>query len=692
MKRIMAFALLLILLFTGAASGESAAAKLQEIYAEAELLMATGDYAGAAAKFEALGAYSDAQQMSMYCKAVWAAEQMSMFDVAIAAFTDLGDFRDSRQMADYYAARKKESIADSYPLATASDSSLDFAKKQYDEAITAYAAHILYKDCMTRMASCQEKLLALQAEQAARAEAKKEETYQAALALEAQGEYQEAYNRFSSIRDYKDSADHVAVCLLAIHEAIYQQAVALEAEGKYEDAAAMYTRIKSHKDSQERLDRCNAEIRRRQEEAIYQKALALEQQGKYEEAIKVYKTIQDYGDSAERISFCQQKINAIIAAKNAAEMSKYIQANEKKAEGRFSAALALYQTIDQSSLDQQTADNVKNAISSLQAKIKQSKYDAVSYCSDGMIEVIQNKKYGFANQYGWLVIPCEYSAVDAFSEGLARVKKDGKWGFINKTGKIVIACKYDYAGSFHEGLALIEKNGKYGYIDQMGKEVITPKVDDAFDFSEGLAPVVVKGKKGYIDKTGKIVISTKYAAVGDFHEGMAVVATGIDSYLVIDSQGKTVFKLKQGELGTEFSEGMLLATRIKNFKGVAEAFYNKAGKSVILLKNWDWAEEFHNGLSAVRDSKNLWGFINTSGKTVISAQYDSVGLPLFGFCDAGVAVVKKNGKWGVIDQQNKTVVPFSYESGAGYSEGVAVMLGKDKQIVLFDTQGNRIEQ
>ena len=47
------------------ANSELAATTLQELYTQSELLMVQGDYAGAAAKFESLSAYSDASQMTM---------------------------------------------------------------------------------------------------------------------------------------------------------------------------------------------------------------------------------------------------------------------------------------------------------------------------------------------------------------------------------------------------------------------------------------------------------------------------------------------------------------------------------------------------------------------------------------------------------------------------------------------------
>ena len=90
MKRLLALALTLCLLAGLTACGASP----QKAYEQAEALMASGKYAEAAAKFEELGAYSDASQMAMYCRAVDAAETQGQFDVAVTAFSQMGDFKD----------------------------------------------------------------------------------------------------------------------------------------------------------------------------------------------------------------------------------------------------------------------------------------------------------------------------------------------------------------------------------------------------------------------------------------------------------------------------------------------------------------------------------------------------------------------------------------------------------------------
>ncbi|MFH5163641.1 WG repeat-containing protein [Campylobacter coli] len=61
---------------------------------------------------------------------------------------------------------------------------------------------------------------------------------------------------------------------------------------------------------------------------------------------------------------------------------------------------------------------------------------------------------------------------------MAKVELNRKYGFIDKSGKIVIEPKFDGVGNFSEGLAKVKLNGKYGFIDKSGKIVIEPKFDD----------------------------------------------------------------------------------------------------------------------------------------------------------------------------------------------------------------------
>src|SRR5690606_2953533 len=95
-----------------------------------------------------------------------------------------------------------------------------------------------------------------------------------------------------------------------------------------------------------------------------------------------------------------------------------------------------------------------------------------------------------------------------------------KWGYKDETGAIIIPPKYDWASKFSEGLALVELNRKSGFIDKTGAVIIPLEYDAVASFSEGLASVSIGGyfggKWGFIDKTGKVIIPIEYNGVYSF--------------------------------------------------------------------------------------------------------------------------------------------------------------------------------
>jgi hypothetical protein len=92
-----------------------------------------------------------------------------------------------------------------------------------------------------------------------------------------------------------------------------------------------------------------------------------------------------------------------------------------------------------------------------------------------------------------------------------RQGKERKWGYVDKTGAMIIPLQFDSASLFKEGLAVVSIGDKYGYIDTSGKFAINPQFDFANDFEDGIASVGVKTNSeyvntfGYIDKVGKYI-------------------------------------------------------------------------------------------------------------------------------------------------------------------------------------------
>ncbi len=92
---------------------------------------------------------------------------------------------------------------------------------------------------------------------------------------------------------------------------------------------------------------------------------------------------------------------------------------------------------------------------------------------------------------------------------------------------------------------------------------------------------------------------------------------------------------------------------------------------------------FADGRAMVCVSDSKYGFIDKTGKEVISAQYDE-GISF----EDGLAAVCKDGKWGAIDINGKVVIPLMYEEAYGTGEGY-MAVGMDGKFGLVDVS-NRV--
>ncbi|NML40618.1 WG repeat-containing protein [Chitinophaga sp. G-6-1-13] len=157
-------------------------------------------------------------------------------------------------------------------------------------------------------------------------------------------------------------------------------------------------------------------------------------------------------------------------------------------------------------------------------------------------------------------------------------------------------------GLFTEGLAwALVPGGNYGYIDTTGNMVIKPQFREAGIFREGLAII---GQSfgghihyGYINRQGSLVIPCQYEDAHDFSYGRAAVnKKGVWEY--IDRQGKTA-------LGPAF---VRIDTIIDKTYGGA---YNEIKPHPL---------SFRNGRLLVRKGK-LYGFVDTAGHWVVPPAY-----------------------------------------------------------------------
>lgn len=179
---------------------------------------------------------------------------------------------------------------------------------------------------------------------------------------------------------------------------------------------------------------------------------------------------------------------------------------------------------------------------------------------------------------------------------------------------------------------------------------------------------------------------------------------------LIDSNGNEI-KVPSGyEIETRkggVSEGMLIVRQAVVGgiypKDYAYGVMDTSGKLVLPAK-YDSIGPFCEGLAEVGEAYTYqtevagmpmqgiaykYGFIDKSGKLVIPMIYESVssttmvwdgdmGELKVGFSE-GLISVQKDGKWGVIDAQGNTVLPFKYDRGIGsFHNGLASFSNGEK--------------
>ena len=212
-------------------------------------------------------------------------------------------------------------------------------------------------------------------------------------------------------------------------------------------------------------------------------------------------------------------------------------------------------------------------------------YDRIDEFSEGLVLLVKEKKFGFADMQGNIVIPIKFdysselSAANGFQNGFAKIEQNKKRGLLNKSGKIYIPCEYDDIRNFSEELCAVKRGGKWGYIDRNNKQKINFQFDYAWDFSVygGLARVKTKGKTGFINQKGEQVVPATFDEATDFKNGISIV-TSAEKKGVLDSSGKLIIPCEMDEIE---EAGIKMLKLEKNGKS---AYYN------LSLQKQVWAE------------------------------------------------------------------------------------------------------
>lgn len=321
-------------------------------------------------------------------------------------------------------------------------------------------------------------------------------------------------------------------------------------------------------------------------------------------------------------------------------------------------------------------------------------YDDISTpVSRGLYQVYKNKKGGYIDSSGNVVVPLVYDSLTPFYHGFASVCRESKCGLIDEEGKLILPELYEQVLPPVAGREMIEFkiNGKWGVANTEGMIVVEHQFDEIqfvghqlyavrngnkwgildphrgmivgyeydqigkyFDYfyssighykrvDYGLAPVQKGDRYGYINPEGALVVPLVFDIALSFRGGLAKVSRG-GEWFHIDKDGKVVFipGYSSEKIGSTAHGYHVLVKKDENLEGDDFIYLNSDGGQVE-RKEAAFGFDAH-GLSEATNA-GMWGYINKKYEYVVLPKYDSVGS----FNSAGYSLVTRGGGWVVID-------------------------------------------
>ncbi|MBW3517904.1 WG repeat-containing protein [Flavobacterium sp. NKUCC04_CG] len=154
-----------------------------------------------------------------------------------------------------------------------------------------------------------------------------------------------------------------------------------------------------------------------------------------------------------------------------------------------------------------------------------AEYDQIFYDERSKVYIVKTAKFGMLNENLNIILPTEYDEIKPSKDNkLFLIGKDKKYGFVNARGKMVIDIKYEAADVFSEGLAPVLKDGKWGFINEKDEVMIPFQfVGKMKSFENGYATFyqdkVSTNQKTPLINSKSVFINKKGRMIGKLQEG-----------------------------------------------------------------------------------------------------------------------------------------------------------------------------
>ncbi len=267
----------------------------------------------------------------------------------------------------------------------------------------------------------------------------------------------------------------------------------------------------------------------------------------------------------------------------------------------------------------------------------------------------------------------------------------GKWGFADEDGNIIIPCEYDEVSPFVDGSAAVEKKDHCGLIDMNGKPIGRGLIYGGIDLigTHSVYRVELRGKVGLIDTQGQEVLPANCDAIelGHYVIHGHHLHTSSATIGIIDYDGKELMPEGIMRQAYPLSDKMVVGKgESKANKQLVWKLYDTVAGKEIELPSPPGIQyhPFHSGYALVNENSKTNYFIDRQGKKC-SPDYEFVGE-----LQEGHYVVRKQGLYGVIDSLLKERIPCQYEDGGKtVSEGLWNTM-QDEEWGYVDLQGKNV--
>lgn len=305
-------------------------------------------------------------------------------------------------------------------------------------------------------------------------------------------------------------------------------------------------------------------------------------------------------------------------------------------------------------------------------------YDSIVHIDSTHVWLVRkDNKFGYINDCGSFLLPCEYD-LPSWHEDLTRFykvfavsKNEITYIYDLNFNEITSFCDIDEVYSIRDGLICARKANAIGIIDFSNNVIIPFEYEtepnclllgfNDMKFCCELAAVRKNNKWGYINKSGQIMMPFIYDRAYDFLDGRAIVMNGNIlkgcKYGVIDTSGKTIVPVIYEELSRLGT--FLFKAKINGKYGLL----NMDGEVVVSFDYNDIDKIENRFIKVVKD--DLWGFMDMKGNIISQCVYeitcDKYYFKARHLLNETYLKVKKDGKWGIINNDGAVIVNFIYD-------------------------------